>query len=86
MVLQTQLVAQNAEAASFSAASFFRTAATTAILVNIDSATAANFSTDTHHGCRVLPDDVIDNILIAPTPDLVDSDAGCPRHHGRQCP
>ena len=64
-VLQTQPVAQNAEAASFSAASFFRTSATTAIFVNIDCATAAYFAAGTHHGCSVPPVDVIYNILIA---------------------
>ena len=76
-VLQTQPVAQNAEAASFSAASFFRTSATTAIFVNIDCATAAYFAAGTHHGCSVPPVDVIYNILIASaaTADHGDPDA-----------
>ena len=76
-VLQTQPLAQNAEAASFSAASFFRTSATTAIFVNIDCATFAYFAADTHHGCSVPPVDVIYNILIASaaTPDHGDPDA-----------
>jgi hypothetical protein len=80
-VLQTQPLAQNAEAASVNAASFFRTSATTAIFVNIDCATfayfAANIAANTHHGCSVPPVDVIYNILIASaaTPDHGDPDA-----------
>ena len=51
----------------------------TAILVNIDSATATKIATGIHHGCSGFPDNVIvNNILIAAPPDLVDTDATAP--------
>ena len=51
----------------------------TAILVNIDSATATKIATSIHHGCSGFPGNVIvNNILIAAPPDLVDTDATVP--------
>jgi hypothetical protein len=63
-------------AAFVSAALASHISVTTAILVDIDSATAVNIATGTHHGCSSLHDDVIiDNILITAPPGLVDTDA-----------
>ena len=59
----TQLLTRNAEAASFSAAPHFHT-----------FATAANFTTTTDHCCSGLSDDIIDDVLVAGTPDRVDPD------------
>ena len=58
VAMLTQLLTRNAEAAFFSAAPCFRTIAT-----------AANFTTTTDHGCSGLPDDIIDDVLVAGTPE-----------------
>ena len=75
LVLLTQPVARKAAVAIFSAAPAFRATVTTAILVSINSVIAASFTTDTHRGCSGLPNEIIDNILIAGPPVLVDPDA-----------
>ena len=79
MALLTRPVARKAAAAAIfsAAASASRAFATTAVLVNMDSAVAANFkfATGTHHCCSGLPGVIINNVLIATTPDLVAPDA-----------
>ena len=76
MALLTRPVARKAAAAAiFSAAASASRA--TAVLVNMDSAVATNFkfATGTHHCCSGLPGVIINNVLIATTPDLVAPDA-----------
>jgi hypothetical protein len=62
-----------------SAAPDSSTCVTTVILVNIDSDSTANITTDAHHGCGGLLDAVIvDSVPITATPDLVEPGISCP--------
>ncbi len=71
------------EVAFISATPASPTSVTTAIIVNIDSDSAANLTTDTHHGCGGLSEDVlIDSVSISVTLDLLDPSTPSPSMSG----